>query len=345
MITLGELAERYSLTLSGGDDIPITGLASLANAGAGELSFLSRAAFLPQLRQTRASAVLLHPDYADHCPVPHLKTTSPELVMASISALFAPQPPSPTRHPSAVIDPTAEVDMTATVGPHVVIEADAVIAAGVVLSAGVVVGAGARIDAESRLYPHVVVYHGVVVGKRCRIHSHAVLGADGFGFVSDAQERWQKVHQLGSVCIGDDVEIGAGSTVDRGSLDDTVIANGVIIDDQVHIAHNCRIGANTAIAGCVGIAGSTVIGANCQLGGGVGVLGHLSLCDGVRVTAMSMVTGSIDEPGTYSSGTRLAPTAEWRRSAVRFSQLESLHRRVRDLERASPQVGMVRDDD
>jgi UDP-3-O-[3-hydroxymyristoyl] glucosamine N-acyltransferase len=214
----------------------------------------------------------------------------------------------------------------------VVIEAGAVIGPDVVLGAGVYVGQDSQLGAATRIYPHVAIYHDVHIGEYCIVHSQAVLGADGFGF-APGSDGWEKICQLGGVRIGDRVEIGACTTVDRGTLDHTVIADGAIIDNLVQIAHNCRIGRNTAIAGCAGLAGSTIIGDNCTLSGGVGVVGHLEICDNVHVTGMSMVTKSISEPGSYSSGTPLSATRDWKRNAVRFSQLESIQKRLVGLEK------------
>jgi len=235
-------------------------------------------------------------------------------------------------HASAVVSPDAEVDPTAAIGPHVVIEAGAVIGPHVVLGAGVYVGQQSHLGTATRIYPHVAIYHDVHIGEYCVVHSQAVLGADGFGF-APGPDGWEKICQLGGVRIGDRVEMGACTTVDRGTLDHTVIADGAIIDNLVQIAHNCRIGRNTAIAGCAGLAGSSIIGDNCTLSGGVGVVGHLEICDNVHITGMSMVTKSIREPGSYSSGTPLSATRDWKRNAVRFSQLESIQKRLAGLEK------------
>ena len=225
----------------------------------------------------------------------------------------------------------AEVHPSASIGPNAVVEAGAVLGAAVVLGAGVYVGHNSRLGAGSRILPHAVIYHDVHLGEYCVIHAQAVLGADGFGFAS-GPDGWEKVCQLGGVRLGDRVEIGAGTTVDRGTLGHTIIEDGVIIDNQVQIGHNCRIGKNTAIAGCTGLAGSTTIGSNCTLAGGVGVVGHVEICDNVHVTGMTMVTKSITRPGSFSSGTPMTSTRDWKRNAVRFSQLESLQQRLAVLE-------------
>lgn len=335
MYSLGELADRLGLTVTGDASTLITGLASLKSAEPEHLSFLADSRHQHALPVTRAGAVILSTDAAADCPSPYLVSENPYLSMAHASASFAPASATPVGcHPSAIVSDAALLDPSAAVGPNVVIEAGAVVGPDVVLEAGVFIGSDSEVAASSRLYPQVVVYAGVKIGKFCTVHSHAVIGADGFGFAASG-DGWQKIHQLGGVRVGDRVEIGAGTTIDRGTLDDTTIANGVIIDNQVQIAHNCRIGENTAIAGCVGLAGSTVIGSNCSLAGGVGVVGHVEICDNVDVTGMTMVTRSITEPGSYSAGTQMTRTKDWKRNAVRFSHLDDMHSRLSALEKFS----------
>lgn len=333
MLSLGELAQRLDLTLSGDAQRPVSGLATLAGAGPQDVSFLSNRKYLAQLESTNAGAVILHPDYAERCPVDCLVSESPYLAFAHATQLFDNSPKALCGiHPSAVIAVDAEVAADACVGPNAVLEAGSVVGSGAVIGANAFVGQGSRVGAGTVLHPGVTLYHDVYVGERCIIHSQTVIGADGFGF-SPSREGWVKVHQLGGVRIGDRVEIGACTAIDRGALEPTVIEDGVIIDNLVQIAHNCHIGKNTAIAACTGIAGSTIIGANCTFAGQVGVDGHLEICDGVHFTGMTMVTKSITEPGSYSSGVPMAPSADWRRSAVRFQQLDSMHRRVVALEK------------
>jgi UDP-3-O-[3-hydroxymyristoyl] glucosamine N-acyltransferase len=330
---LGELADRLGLTLSGDAQREIAGLATLAAAGPDDLAFIVSEQYLTQLARTRAAAVILAPEFVDQCPVDCLICDSPYLAFAKASHLFDRSPQTlPGVHSSAVVAADAQVHASAAVGPHAVIEAGAVLEAGAVVGAGVYLGHSSRLGAGTRVFPNAVIYHDVHVGANCIIHSQAVLGADGFGFAPGAAG-WEKICQLGGVRIGDRVEIGAGTTVDRGALEHTVIEDGVIIDNQVQIAHNCRIGKNTAIAGCTGLAGSTIIGANCTLAGGVGVVGHVEICDNVHITGMTMVTKSIAQPGSYSSGTPMASTGDWKRSAVRFSQLESIQQRLAALEK------------
>jgi UDP-3-O-[3-hydroxymyristoyl] glucosamine N-acyltransferase len=331
--TLGELAQRLGCRLQGDAAIVISGLGSLEAATAGELTFLANRKFSAQLSTTKASAVILHPDFADNAAQPCLVTEQPYLTFARASQLFDAVPrPAAGIHPTAYVSPDADVDASASIGPHCTVDEGAVIGANVILGAGSAVGAYSRIGAGSRLYANVSVYHAVVIGERAIIHSGAVIGADGFGFAPNGRA-WEKIAQLGGVRIGNDVEIGANSTIDRGAIDDTIIEDGVKIDNLVMIAHNCRIGKNSAIAGCVGLAGSSIVGQNCTLGGGVGLSGHLTLADNVHLTGMTLVTNSIDTPGSYSSGTGHMETGEWRKSAVRFTQLDKLSKRVTALEK------------
>ncbi len=235
-------------------------------------------------------------------------------------------------HPSAVVEAGAQVDPTAWIGPNAVIGTDARISANVSIGPGCVVGRGSVIGAGSELVANVTVLHECVIGERALFHPGVVVGADGFGIAND-KGRWVKVPQLGRVVIGNDVELGANTTVDRGAIEDTVIEDGVKIDNQVQIAHNVRIGAHTAIAGCAGIAGSAKIGRHCAIAGGVGIAGHLEIADGVQITAMALVTKSISQPGVYSSGTPLQPNDEWHKNFARFRKLDEMARRLRALEK------------
>lgn len=339
--TLKELSRLLDVPVQGDDTILIEGLATLKRAGPGHLSFLANPRYARQLASCRASALILHPDVATSADVPCLLSASPYVTYARASQLFAPAPapdgmaedPGETAvHASAVVSAGATLGNGVVVGPQAVIESGARIGDGSRIGAGSVVGRGSRLGADVTLYANVTLYHGVSVGDRCIIHAGAVIGADGFGFAFDGQ-RSVKIAQLGAVSIGNDVEIGAGSCIDRGALDDTVIEDGVKIDNQVQIGHNCVVGAHTVICGCSALAGSTRIGRYCVIGGGVGITGHLSLCDKVTVSAMSMVTQSIDKPGLYSSGTLLQESAQWKRNAVTLGRLSELSRRVKTLEK------------
>ena len=336
MYSLEELADKLSLAFSGDPARRFTGLATLDGAGPEDLAFLSNRKYLARLATTRAGAVILHPDFVDQCPVDCLISEFPYVSFARVSHLFNRSPAAaPGIHAAAVVATDAEIHPGASIGPNAVVEAGATLGEGVMVGAGVYVGHRSRLGAGTRVFPNAVIYHDVHLGEYCTVHSQAVLGADGFGF-APGPDGWEKICQLGGVRIGDRVEIGACTTVDRGALEHTVIDDGAIIDNLVQIAHNCRIGKNTAIAGCTGLAGSTIIGANCTLAGGVGVVGHVEICDNVHVTGMTMVTKSITEPGTYSSGTPMMTTKDWKRSAVRFGQLDAIQRRLAALEKSSP---------
>lgn len=339
---LGELTERFGLQLCCPDNftadaraIQVTGFSALDAASPSHLAFLTNQSYRKFLPLTRAGAVILREADSAGCPVPALLTDNPYLVYARISALFAGVPaPLVGVHPTAVVSPDVSVPATACVGPHVVIGQGVQLGDDVVISAGCVVGDDVVIGKGSYLYPRVTLYHGVALGERVRVHSGAVIGADGFGFAK-APEGWCKIHQLGRVVIGHDVEIGANTCIDRGAIGDTVIADGVIIDNLVQVAHNVRIGKQTAIAACTGIAGSAVIGDHCTIAGAVGIVGHITIADHVHITAKTLVTGSIHESGSYSSGTALQITGQWRKNAVRFLQLDRLFDRVRALESRS----------
>ncbi|TFH88356.1 UDP-3-O-(3-hydroxymyristoyl)glucosamine N-acyltransferase [Billgrantia azerbaijanica] len=332
--TLDALAERLGARLVGDGSRRVSGLATLKDAGPEHIAFLANSSYLKDLAGTRAAAVLIQPEHANACPVARLELDNPYLGYAHLSQLFDPflARPQGGIHPTAVVAEDVRLGARVEIGANAVIEAGATLDDEVAVGPGCVVGAGARIGAGSRLHANVTVCHGAVIGRRAILHSGCVIGGDGFGFAHDGT-RWHKIAQLGGVVLGDDVEVGSCSSIDRGALDDTVIGNDVKIDSQVQIAHNVRIGDHSALAGCVGIAGSTRVGKHCMLGGGVGLSGHLTLCDGVHVTGMSLVTNSIHEPGVYSSGTGAMPNALWRRSAVRFKQLDDIVRRLARLEK------------
>jgi len=320
----------------GTPDIPITGLATLEKAGPSQISFYTNRRFHQALARTGAGAVILRAEDAGGCAVPVLISANPYATYAHLSQLFAPKPAGSIGvHPSAVVDSSAQLAPDAVIGPHAVIGAGTVIGARARIAANTVIGRNCVIGADTQLMPNVTLYDGVHLGSRVLVHAAAVIGGDGFGFATEDNEH-HKIAQLGGVVIGDDVEIGAGTTIDRGALDDTVIEQGVKIDNQVQIAHNVRVGAHTIICGCSAIAGSSVIGKNCIIAGAVGVINHVSICDKVTVTAMSLVNQSITEPGIYSSGTGLSDTASWRKNIVRFRQLDEFSRRLHMLESAGP---------
>lgn len=331
--TLGQLAEQLEAMLRGDAARSVSGLATLQDAGPDQLSFLANAQYRKFLASTRAGAVLLTAKDAEDYSGTALIVANPYLAYARISHLFETRPQFPSGiHPSAIVDPSAAIDPSASVGAQVVIEAGAWIGPNVVIGAQSFVGARSRVGAGGRLAPRVTLCHDVIIGERVVIQPGAVIGGEGFGFANE-QGSWEKIAQLGGVCIGDDVEIGANTTIDRGALSDTVIGNGVKLDNQIMIAHNVQIGDNTAMAGCVGISGSTKIGRNCMIAGGAGLVGNIEVCDNVFVTGMTMVTRSITEPGSYSSGTAMQPSGEWRKSAARIRHLDDMARRLQHVEK------------
>jgi UDP-3-O-[3-hydroxymyristoyl] glucosamine N-acyltransferase len=333
--TLAKLADMLGATVKGDSACVISGIGTLQSAGKGQLSFLSNSRYKKLIQTTQASAVILARDMAEDCPTNALISANPYLAYAHAATLFMPNHAAKKGvHETAVVAKSAEIDKTAYIDAYAVIGERCVIGPDVQIGPHCVIGTEVRIGKNSVLAANVTVYAGVLLGERALIHSGAVIGSDGFGFANN-QGAWVKVPQLGSVHIGNDVEIGANTSIDRGTLENTVIEDGVKIDNLVQIAHNVQIGAHTAIAGCVGIAGSVKIGKYCGLGGGVGVAGHLEIVDHVLVTGMSLVSGSIQKPGVYSSGTTLQPNALWRKNAVRFRQLDELARSVTLLEKAT----------
>ena len=332
--TLGKLAEAAAGKLQNADpEREISGVATLQHAGEGDISFLANAGYRKYLKDTRASAVIMSPEDAAAYPAAAIVSSNPYSSYARVAALIS--PPAPARqgiHTSASVDADCHVDASAWVGPHCIIERGAVIHAGVQLAGGCFIGADSVIGADSRLSANVVIYHAVTIGERVRVAAGAVIGSDGFGLAKEGGQ-WLNVPQLGNVTIGNDVDVGANTTIDRGALDDTVIEDGVRLDNQIQVAHNVHIGAHTAIAGCVGISGSAKIGRHCMIGGGSGIVGHLEITDHVIITGMTMVTKSIDKPGVYSSGVPAQENDVWNRNYARFRQLDKLARKILSLEK------------
>ncbi len=321
--TLGELAVRFGLTLRGEPELKVRSVAPLSHAESGSMSFLANSRYRRQLATTQATAVLVSAEDAAHCPVAALIHPNPYLAYARIAALMHPVlSPAPGIHPGAVVSGRARIAASASIGPLVVVEDDAEIGERVLLGPGCIVQRGVRIGADSVLVSRVNLYPRVSLGQRCILHAGAVVGADGFGFAQNAGT-WVKVPQVGSVRIGDDVEIGANTTIDRGAIDDTVVEDGVKLDNQIQVGHNVVIGAHTAIAACTGISGSTTIGQRCMIGGMVGFAGHLTIADDVVVTGCSLVSASIKKPGSYSSGMPTVETRLWRRMVAHLRRLDS----------------------
>lgn len=327
-LTARAIAERFALQLQGDGDTVVRGVATLAHAGPDQLGFLANPHYRHQLAETRAGVVVVRADDAPLVPGTALVARDPYSAFARIAALFDVAPARPPGiHPSAVIHPQARVAASAHVGPNVVVGARSTIGEGVFLGPGCTIGEDCSVGDGCELIARVSLVVRVHLGARVRIHPGAVLGADGFGLAMQ-DGHWIKVPQLGGVRVGDDCEIGANSCIDRGALEDTVLEEDVRLDNLVQVAHNCHVGAHTAMAGQVGVAGSTRIGRYCMFGGQVGIAGHLEICDRVVVLGKSLVGGSIREPGEYSASLPAVESRAWRKIAARLRQLDSLARRV-----------------
>ncbi len=337
---LGEIAASLGGELIGDADLRITRIGPLEGATPATIGFLANPRYRAQLASTEAGCVIVAPELRDSAVARGATLVAPDpyLYFARLTQWWAGRTrvaPAAGIHASAVVDAGARVDASASVGALTVVEAGAVIGAGCVIGPHCVVGAGARIGERTRLAAHVTFGAGCSIGERGIVHSGAVIGADGFGFAPH-QGEWIKIEQLGGVRIGNDVEIGANTCIDRGALDDTVIEDGVKLDNLVQVAHNVRIGAHSAVAGCVGISGSSTIGAHCTLAGGSGVSGHVSLADNVHVTAFTVVSHSLHQPGVYSGMFPIDDNATWEKNAATLRQLYSLRNRLRALEKKTP---------
>lgn len=330
---LSELAQAIGASLQGDADCSINNIASIVHAKPGDISYLADEKYQKHLAETQASAILLDPklakDYANNA----LVMPNPKLGFVKLLQLLRPQKmPAVGIHPTAIIGEDCQIDPTVSIGPYVVIGDRVCIGARTVIGPSTMIEEGVSIGEDSYLYSRVSLYHDVVIGDRVILHSGVVIGADGFGLAQD-KGQWVKVPQIGRVVMGNDVEIGANTTIDRGALEDTVIGNGVKIDNLVMIGHNVRIGDHTAIAACAGIAGSTTVGKHCLIGASAGLNGHITICDQVIITGMGMIQKSITEPGAYSSGTGMQTNREWHKSVIRFWQLDEIYKRLKRLER------------
>ena len=339
-VALREIAEHLGGELIGNADHRIDRIGSLATATPSTITFVANPRYTSQLASTQAGCVIVGPALRDAATArgAAIVTPDPYLAYARLTQWWAArQRPAavPGVHASAVIDAAARIAPSASVGALAVIEAGAALGDGAVVGQHCVIGADARIGADTRLAARVTLGAGCSVGDRCIVHSGVVIGADGFGFAS-TEGRWEKIEQLGAVRIGNDVEIGANTCIDRGALDDTVIEDGVKLDNLIQIGHNVHVGAHTAMAGCAGVAGSATIGARCTVGGGAVILGHLTLADEVHITAASVVTRSIHQPGQYSGVFPIADNASWEKNAATLRQLHALRDRLRALEKKTP---------
>lgn len=336
---LSELVSGLDVTLKGDPNLAITGVATIQQAEPGQITFLTNPLYRKYLETTQASAVIMSEADAALCPTNAIISRHPYYTYAQIATYFDTRPDQISGiHPTAIIGDDAKIDPSASIGPHVVIGRGAMIGADVKIAANCVIGDHVEIGEGSQLDSNVTLYFDVIVGKRVRIASGVVIGADGFGFANH-QRAWHKVPQLGSVVIGDDVDIGANTTIDRGAIENTIIEKGVKLDNLIQIGHNVRIGENTIIAGCTGIAGSTTIGKNCMIGGATCFAGHIDVTDNVIMSGLTTVTKSITQPGHYSSGIVGAiPNHEFLKNNARFNRLESLMDRVKTLESALKQL-------
>lgn len=333
--TLGELAVQFGCELIGDPDITVSRVATLSNAGEGDLSFFANKYYRDDLQATGATVVVVRQEDAEVCPVPVLISGDPYLTYAHIAADLHPSSqPSAGVHTSASVANSATLAAGVQVSANAVIEDDVVIGENVIIGPGVVVGPRCRVGDDCRLLANATLVQDVTVGARCIVHPGAVIGADGFGNAM-SECGWVKVPQVGGVLVGDDVEIGANSTIDRGAIDNTIIGNGVRLDNLVQIAHNVQIGEHTAMAALTGVSGSTVIGKRCMFAGQSGIVGHINICDDVVIGGATMISKDVTRPGFYTGSFPGEEDREWKRKVARFRRLGDLHDRVTALEKSA----------
>ncbi|GAA0199351.1 UDP-3-O-(3-hydroxymyristoyl)glucosamine N-acyltransferase [Kangiella japonica] len=343
--TLQDIAQSIGAELQGEPQLIITAVSPLDTAEKSHISFINDPKYIAKIEGSSASALIVTPDVAEKASGNLLIMADPYLGFARAAQIF-----DSTPKPSAIISESAAIDESVTIGenvyigPNVVIEAGVTIGSGCIIESGVFIGQNSAIGPNTRIYPNTVLYHGISLGKDCIIHANVVIGSDGFGYAHD-QGQWVKIPQVGGVVIGDDVEIGAHTAIDRGALESTTIGNGVKLDNHIHVAHNVTIGDYTAIAGCTAIAGSAKIGKYCTIAGRVSILGHLTICDKAHITATTFVNKSITKPGAYSSGTTHQDNKDWQKSAIRFRQLDTMWRKMKQLEKELLQLKQDRETD
>ncbi len=329
---LDEITQKFGGTVFGDPAIKVGQVASLETAGPTDIVFVSRASYLPQLKDSKAAAAIIGADAPEAAGIARIVCANPYAYFAKVSGLFNPSVPEPAGiHKSAVIDKSARIDKTASVGAGAVVGKRVRVGKRARIGAGCFVGDDSAVGDDCLLHANVTIYHGCALGKACIVHSGAVIGADGFGIARE-EGRWRKIPQIGGVAIGDDVEIGANTTIDRGTLENTVIGDGVKLDNQIQIAHNVKIGAHTAIAACVGIAGSATIGRNCALGGASMIYGHITIADDVSISAGTLVMKSLPQAGTYTGVYPFSTHQRWLKNAAQLRNLDELAERVRQLE-------------
>ncbi|AOE50354.1 UDP-3-O-(3-hydroxymyristoyl)glucosamine N-acyltransferase [Kangiella sediminilitoris] len=343
--TLQEIASAIGAELKGEPQLIITAVSPLDKAEKNHISFINQAKYASHAHSSQASALIVTPEIAEGLEGNLLVMKDPYLGFAKVSQLFDSTPrPQPGIHPSAVVAEGVKLGDNVSIGANVVIAEGVVIKSGSMLEAGVYIGENCLIGENTRVYPNTVLYHGVTLGRDCIIHANVVIGSDGFGYANE-KGQWVKIPQVGGVNIGDEVEIGAHTAIDRGAMADTEIGRGVKLDNHIHVAHNVKIGDYTAIAGCTAIAGSAVIGKHCTIAGRVSILGHLSICDNAHITATTFVNKSITKPGAYSSGTTYQDNKSWQKSAIRFRQLDDMWRKMKQIEKEMLQMKQNRDND
>lgn len=331
--SVANLALAVGATVKGDATLIINGVAPLTSQLPHKIGFYSSPRYRQALQSTILSAVVLSPKHAGDCPVTALVTHDPYVGFAKISQLLNPmEQVDEGIHPTAIIHPEAKIASKVAIGPYVVVEPAVSIEESVTIGAHTYLGEGVTVGAHTRFWPRVTVYRGVQIGKQCSIHSGVVIGSDGFGFAQESGQ-WIKIPQVGSVVVGNGVEIGANTTIDRGTIEDTVIGNGVLLDNQIQIGHNVHIGDYTALAGCVGVAGSTRIGKHCMIGGGSKINGHIHITDGVILLGNSQVVQSIEESGIFASHLMVHPAKRWHRTLMRLPELDEMAKRLHKLEK------------
>jgi len=331
--SLAEIVTRFGGELLDDDGIRVVGVAPIERAGPDEIAFVSQAKYLRDAASSGAGALILPPEGRDSSRCPRIVTANPYLYFAHVSALLNPVPlAAPGIHPAASIHPGARIAASATIGAGAVIGEGASIGERSIVGANSVIGEHVALGDDCLLYPNVTIYHHCLVGSRVILHGGCVIGSDGFGFAND-KGCWVKIPQTGRAVLGDDVEVGACTTIDRGAMDDTIIEEGVKLDNLIQVAHNVRIGAHTAIAACTGIAGSAKIGKHCMIGGAAMIFGHIEIADGVRISTNTLITKSLTKPGTYTSALPFSEHGEWLRNAAHLRNLDRLAGRIKELEK------------
>jgi UDP-3-O-[3-hydroxymyristoyl] glucosamine N-acyltransferase len=343
--TLQDIAQAIGAELRGEPQLAITAVSPLDKAEKGHISFVNDPRYVAKLGQSLASAVIVTPEVAEKAKGNFLVMADPYLGFAKAAQIFDSTPrPDPGIHQSAVIAETVTLADDVYIGPNVVLEDNVTVGKGCIIESGVHIGQNSSIGENTRIFANTVLYHDVFVGDNCIIHANVVIGSDGFGYAND-KGQWVKIPQVGGVIIGNNVEIGSHTAIDRGALENTEIGQGVKLDNHIHVAHNVKIGDYTAIAGCTAIAGSAKIGQYCTIAGRVSILGHLTVCDKAHITATTFVNKSIKKPGAYSSGTTHQDNKDWQKSAIRFRQLDTMWRKMKQLESELLQLKRDRDTD